>query len=123
MKEWQNNMLNDSTVIEKKDLKKEVSMLKTLGYRFASMTCEKEGQGYELIYHFDKNYAMKNLYVYVDGAESIDSISSIYPSAFLIENEYQDLFGFVFDNLTIDYKGRLYLTGEGPETPLAIKNE
>lgn len=116
-------MLSDSTVIDKKDLKREVSMLKTLGYRFASMTCEKEGEGYELIYHFDKDYNMKNLYLHVDGTGNIESISSIYPSAFLIENEYQDLFGLVFENLSIDYKGRLYLTGEGPETPMAVKKD
>lgn len=117
-------MLNDSTAIEKGLMLQEISLLKTLGYRFIAMSCEKEGSDYELIYHFDKNYNIKNLKLTVNCEDPIPSISGIYAPAFLIENEYQDLYGFTFEGLTIDYKGNLYLTPEGPKTPLAgQKNE
>ena len=57
----------------------------------------------------------------VEPESHVKSISSIYPSAFLIENEYQDLYGFTFDELTIDYKGRLYLAKDAPKTPMLEK--
>lgn len=112
-------MLNDSTVIEKKLLLQEVSLLKSKGYRFTAVSCEKEGEDFELIYHFDKDYNIKNFKMIVNSEEPIPSISGIYTAAFLIENEYQDLYGFTFDGLIVDYKGNLYLTPEGPKTPLA----
>lgn len=112
-------MLNDMKNTGRANLLQEVSMLKTLGYRLSAVSCEKEGENFELLYHFDNDYNMKNLkYVYDDNKPLI-SISGIYPSAFLIENEYQDLYGFTFEGLTIDYKGNLYLTPEGPKTPLS----
>jgi NADH:ubiquinone oxidoreductase subunit C len=116
-------MLDNIILIEKDHIPLESSLLKALGYRFAAMTCEKDGEEYELIYHFDKDYSLRNLKVIVTGSEPIPSISGIYPSAFLIENEYQDLFGFTYEGLTIDYKGNLYLTPDGPKTPMAEKTE
>ena len=40
--------------------------------------------------------------------EEITSISPVYSSAFLYENEIRDLFGVVFDNLSVDYQGEFY---------------
>lgn len=116
-------VLENETVIEQDQLVKEVSLLKTLGYRFVTLSCEREGQEYELIYHFDRNYTMKNLRMKISGKEPLTSISDTYPPAFLIENEYQDLYGFTFKNLAIDYKGRLYLTEDGPKSPLSIEEK
>lgn len=107
--------------IEKDKIQEEVNNLKLYGYRFAALTCDKEGENLELTYHFDLNYDMKNLRFTVEPKASIKSISSIFPSALLIENEYQDLYGLTFEGLIIDYKGRLYLAENAPETPMLNK--
>lgn len=111
-------MLKDLNVIEKIYLRDEVSKLKNEGYRFAAMTCEQEGETYEFTYHFDMDFNMKHLRVNTASEDIIPSISSIYPAAFLIENEVQDLYGFKFEGLLIDYKGRLLLAEGAPKAPM-----
>lgn len=111
-------MLRNLLVVDKESLLEEVAMLKNDGYRFSALTCESLGESLELTYHFDFNYELKNIRVIVPIGEAAYSISNIYPSAFLIENETQDLFGLKFLNLTIDYKGKLYLTDDSPKAPM-----
>lgn len=111
-------MLENLSVIEKITLVDEVSKLKNKGYRFAAMTCEQEGETYEFTYHFDMDFNMKHLRVNAGSEDIIPSISSVFPAAFLIENEVQDLYGFKFDGLLIDYKGRLFLAEDGPVAPM-----
>lgn len=110
--------LEEFIVISKEDILSEVGKMKDQGYRLVAITCDKEGDAFEMIYHFDLAYEMKNVKVTVAPKDIIPSVSKIYSAAFLIENEYQDLFGFTFPGLTIDYKGKLYLTENGPKTPL-----
>ena len=114
-------MLADLVVIEKEHILEECNNMKMYGYRFVALTCEKEGDDYELTYHFDLNYAMKHLRIVVSLTDKITSISKIFPSAFLVENEYQDLYGFEFTELTVNYKGNLYLTPSAPTAPLVDK--
>jgi hypothetical protein len=52
--------------------------------------------------------------------EEIQSISVIYPNAFLYENEIHDLFGLTIKNMTIDYHGTLYRTAI--KVPFSIEN-
>lgn len=115
-------MLDNMIVIDKADLLEEAKKAKKEGYRLAAVTCENEADTYEMIYHFDTNHEMKNIRVIIeDGDKQLDSISPVYPPAFLIENEFQDLYGMVFKGLTIDYKGRLYMTENSPKTPMVRK--
>lgn len=111
-------MLQNFTVVEKENILEEIRKTKSEGYRFAAMTCDNEGDILELTYHFDLNYEMKNIRLFVNVNETIESISSIYAPAFLIENEFQDLYGAVFSGLTIDYKGNLYLSKDAPKAPM-----
>jgi Ni,Fe-hydrogenase III component G len=101
------------------ELLKTVEGLKNDGYRNVTMICLKNKDGHDLIYIFDKDNKLKNLRYYVKPGEKPKSISGIYLTALLIENEYQDLFGLTFDGLAIDYKGHLYLTPNSPKAPLA----
>lgn len=115
-------MLENLVEIDKSQLLDEAANTKKQGYRLAAVTCENEGEDYEVIYHFDKNYEMKNIKVMTkESDKKIQSISHIYPAAFLIENEFQDLYGMIFEGLTIDYKGRLYLTEHSKQTPMVRK--
>lgn len=111
----------DVVSVEKDNILGETSKLKLQGYRLAAVTCVQEGDNLELTYHFDLNYEMKNLRVLVEQAATVSSISSVYPSALLIENEFQDLYGLKFEGLLIDYKGRLYLAENAPKTPMLNK--
>lgn len=111
-------MLNYLEIIENKELLKQVGELKAEGCRFAALTCEEVAEGFELTWHFDLDYELRNIRITVKKGENVESISGIYPAAFLIENEIQDFFGIVFDNLSIDYKGRLILSENAPAYPL-----
>lgn len=82
-------MLENLVEIDKSQLLDEAANTKKQGYRLAAVTCENEGEDYEVIYHFDKNYEMKNIKVMTkESDKKIQSISHIYPAAFLIENEF-----------------------------------
>jgi ech hydrogenase subunit D len=116
-------VLDNLIEIEKDAIFDKTGILKLHDYRFVALSCEKQGEKYELTYHFDVNYELKHLRILVNTYDNIKSISTIYPAAFLIENEYQDLYGFEFTNLTVNYKGNLYLAKSAPKAPWAIKNE
>ena len=114
-------MLDNKTIIEQNDILNIAQEMKGNGFRLSAITCEKEGEGLELTYHYDKDYELINIRSSVEYDSIIQSISHIYPSAFLAENEFQDLYGVQFKNLTIDYKGRLYMTEEGTKAPMLSK--
>ncbi|WP_051514909.1 NADH-quinone oxidoreductase subunit C [Fervidicella metallireducens] len=111
-------MIDNVTTVEKKNLLEAVNNMKLKGYRFAAMTCVQENDIFELDYHFDLNFEMEHIKIVVNQTDEITSISKIFPAAFLIENEYQDLYGLKFKGLIVDYKGALYLTPNSPKTPM-----
>ena len=107
------------TIIEKENLRDEIKKYKADGYRMCSITCESLGDTeFELTYHLDLNYELTNLRVIGKYSEEMPSISHIFPSALLHENEYKDLFGVDFEGLLIDYKGNLYIPADGVKNPL-----
>ncbi|GLC31062.1 NADH-quinone oxidoreductase subunit C [Clostridium omnivorum] len=116
-------MLQNSILVDKDKIAEEANNLKLYNYRFVAITCVMEGEEYEITYHFDLNYEMKHLIIMVKPEDTIKSISNIYPAAFLIENEYQDLFGFSFSDLIVDYRGNMFLASNSPKTPLANNNQ
>jgi len=116
-------MLDNLIEIGKANIFDEVGILKVNGYRFVAASCEQVGEQFEITYHFDLNYELKHLRIFVEPFDKVKSISSIYPAAFLIENEYQDLYGFEFTDLTIDYKGHLYLSKNAKKAPWVNKKQ
>lgn len=64
----------------------------------------------DLIYSFDKDGRLENLRLQLAQGEEIPSISSVYPAAFLYENEIHDLFGVSVQKMSIDYQGAFYRT-------------
>lgn len=111
-------MLQGLKVIDKNDLLNEAKALKENGYRLAAVSCEREGEAFEITYNFDLKYELINLRIMVAEKDTVKSISHEYPSAFFFENEFQDLYGFKFEDLTIDYQGKLYLAEGAPEAPM-----
>lgn len=107
------------TIIDKDILRDEIKKYKADGYRMCSITAEGLGEeDFELTYHLDLNYELTNLRVIGKYTEEMPSISHIFPSALLHENEYKDLFGINFEGLLIDYLGHLYIPENGTKNPL-----
>jgi ech hydrogenase subunit D len=105
----------------------EVENLKKEGYRLVQMHCMRTKEevmpnGLEINYTFDKDYNLETLRVIIGQGQEIPSISAIYPGAFLYENEMHDLFGVKVNEMSIDYKGRLYQTAV-PTPFVEQKNE
>ena len=107
-------------LIEKNNLLGMVSNLFAEGFRLVQIGCTTLQSAYELTYSFDKDYHFKNLRITLTPEEDVQSISVIYPNAFLYENEIHDLFGFTIKNITIDYHGTLYRTAI--KVPFSIEN-
>lgn len=96
--------------IEPGELLKKVSEFHSSGYRLVQIGCAKTDM-IEINYSFDKEYSFVNLKVKLPSAGAeIPSVSSVYWSAFLYENEMSDLFGVKVKNIAVDYKGNFYRT-------------
>jgi len=80
------------------------------GYRLVQMSCTKLGENMQLNYSFDKDYEFINLRLDITIDTQVQSISDIYWSAVMYENEIHDLFGLNFNGMAMDFKGNLYKT-------------
>ena len=96
----------------------EVAAIKVAGFRFVTMSCvELDGNRVDILYHFDKDLALKHRRLTAFKDSAVASISPVYFAAFLAENEIQDLFGIRFKGLVLDYARTLYLDGDVKVTP------
>lgn len=97
--------------IDVQDLLGEVTRLKIDGYRLVTLTGVRSGTDrVEILYHFDRDLGLTHLRLCVPATAPVPSISPVFMSAFLAENEIQDLFHVRFHGLVIDYQGRLLLS-------------
>jgi len=78
------------------------------GYRLVQICCVKETEGLVLHYTFDKDYDLIDLGISIAEGAPVPSITTIYPCAFLYENEIHDLFGVSIQDINVDFKGLLY---------------
>ncbi|HUS79192.1 MAG TPA: FAD-dependent oxidoreductase [Patescibacteria group bacterium] len=97
--------------------------------RFITITALDLGEEIEVIYHFEKDFGVVGLKIKAKKDKPLPSITSIYPVAFIAENEVQDLFNLKFSGLNVDFGGKmLHIEGieqdtllkpaEGPEPPI-----
>jgi ech hydrogenase subunit D len=105
------------------DLLAIVQDAKTADERLSQICATLADESLEILYTFVKDNIIKNYKLIIDArAPELQSITTIYPYAFLYENEMHDLFGVKFKNLTVDYDGKFYkLAKETPWNPLAVK--
>ncbi|QOV20417.1 NADH-quinone oxidoreductase subunit C [Blautia liquoris] len=85
----------------------ETNHLRSEGYRLVAVSCTYK-DGVELTYSFDKEYDFINLRINMKDDEKIESITRIYPYAFLYENEIKELFGVKITNIVGDFHDKLY---------------
>lgn len=111
-------MLQNLVEIEVDQLLNAAHEMMDTGYRFVTLTCVTVGENMvDITYHFDKDYEMKNYRIKVDRDTAVPSISGIYFSALLAENEISELFGVEVKDMIVDYKGHMLLTDESLESP------
>lgn len=94
--------------------------LKTLeqkrkGARLVQICAVSIENGYELSYSYATGYDFLNYRLVIDENVEIPSISEIFPSAILYENEMAELFGVKIDFIKLDYHNKLYRIDQ--ETP------
>ncbi len=77
--------------------------------------------GYDLLYSFADGYHFVTYKVAVKEDEEIPSISDIYPSASLYENEMRELFGVRVRYMNLNYHNKLYTIDT--ETPFRPKEK
>lgn len=111
-------MLQNLVEIEVDQLLNAAHEMMDTGYRFVTLTCVTVGENMvDVTYHFDKNYEMKNYRIKIDRDTEVPSISGVYFSALLAENEISELFGVKVKDMIVDYKGHMLLTDESLESP------
>ena len=114
------NLQQEIIPTDKSDLVGLAAGLFSEGYRLVQIGCSTLADAYEITYSFDRHYLLRNLRITLAPGEELESISVIYPGAFLYENEIYDLFGVPIRHIAVDYRGTLYRTAIA--TPFSIAN-
>ena len=84
-------------------------MLKN-GWRLIALSVTDLGdEGFDLLYHYDKNLEIKHYRALAPKGAVVPSISGVYFTALLSENENRDLFGLTYEGLVLDFNRTLYL--------------
>ena len=105
---------------EKSEMFNKINELKAQGARLMTITALDHYKEIEYVYNFARDLDIVNLRVTTPRKESMPSISSLYPSAFLFENELQDLFKIQVSGISVDFGGKL-LTIEGTDDTTLVK--
>lgn len=85
------------------------------GARLVQICAVNTENGYDLLYSFAKDYDFVTYKVALEKNAVITSISDIYPSASLYENEMCELFGVKVRYMKLNYHNKLYTIDQ--ETP------
>jgi ech hydrogenase subunit D len=86
----------------------EVDALRSAGWRLVQILCISSAEGAELSYSFGLGLEMRSLRIAVPAETPLPSITSLYPAAFLYENEIRDLFGVRIERIRADWEGKVY---------------
>lgn len=83
-------------------------------WRFITQTVVDLGdEGFEVLFHYDKDLVEQDFSLKVPRGTVLPSISGIYFTALLVENENRDLFGLEYEGLVLDFNRTLYLEEAG----------
>jgi NADPH-dependent glutamate synthase beta subunit-like oxidoreductase/ActR/RegA family two-component response regulator len=110
--------LENERTVSKSELITEIQKMLALNYRFGTASCLDLGDRFEVIYHFEQGVDLANIRVHIGKNDSLPSISHIYPSASLIENEMKELFGINIVGSIIDFKGGMLHGQESPKATM-----
>ena len=100
---------------------------KARGYTFVNINVTTCPDGCEVLYVYrapEQPAELEGRTVIVAPGQVLESITDLYPAAFVFENEAHDLFGIEFAGLSIDYQGNFYkLSLSYPMNPRAAADD
>lgn len=110
----------ESTTVTQAELQAAVKRLKEGGARLITIAGQDVGQNIEVLYFFHTGISKAETYKVIvpkaGGNEEVESITSIYPGAFIAENELAEMFGMKVKGIP----GRFFLH-ESINAPLRRK--
>jgi NADPH-dependent glutamate synthase beta subunit-like oxidoreductase len=107
-------------IVDNNDLFFSLNELKSVGARLLTVTALDRGKELEIIYHFEKGLSVINLHLRVPKEDPVQSITTVYPNAFVAENELQDHFNVNVSGLNVNFGGK-FLRVETAEQDTLIK--
>jgi NADPH-dependent glutamate synthase beta subunit-like oxidoreductase len=93
--------------VGKIDIFLRLNELKAQNARFQTITTLDHGEELEVIYNFERGTDEVNLHVRTPKKEPIPSITGVFPSAFIAENEVQEHFNVKVSGINVDFGGRM----------------
>jgi len=103
------DLIQDIRPAAAQDLLALVQNTKSEGYRLGQICATAAGEALEILYTFEKDNILKSCKLTIDAkAPELQSVTAIYPYAFIYENEMHDLFGIEFKNLALNYGGKFF---------------
>lgn len=117
-------MIDKLKEISKDQLLAETKKFADAKARFVTASCNDLGDKLEITYFFNYTPGMEMipLRITVGKDEEVPSMTGIYLTAVLIENEMKELFGLKVTNLAIDFGGYMMLAQDSPVLPM-LKTE
>lgn len=117
-------MIDKLKEISKDQLLAEVKKYADSKAKFVTGTCNELGDKLEITYYFNASPGMdmSALRFVVGKDEEVPSMTGIYLTAVLIENEMKELFGLHVKGLAIDFGGHMLLAHDSPVLPM-LKSE
>jgi NADH:ubiquinone oxidoreductase subunit C len=110
--------LGDVPVLRKEGVVAHAQWVKDRGMRLVAMTAvDHDEESVDLLYHFGQDLSVEHTRLTVPKGDRVPSISGVFFSALLVENEIQDQFGLTFEGLVLDYHRTLLLDGDVTEIP------
>ncbi|MDR0983813.1 MAG: NADH-quinone oxidoreductase subunit C [Ruminococcus sp.] len=94
------------------ELLDETDRMKKEGQRLIAISAASVDDKTELSYSFDKDGENTTLRLSLDKDTEIPSITTLYPYAFLYENEIKELFKANVTGINLDFGGTLYKVTE-----------
>lgn len=89
--------------VGKIDIFLRLNELKAQNARFQTITALDHGEELEVIYNFERGTDEVNLHVRTPKKEPIPSITGVFPSAFIAENEVQEHFNVKVSGINVDF--------------------
>ncbi len=117
-------MIDKLKEISKDQLLAEVKKYADSKAKFVTGVCSELGDKLEVTYYFNASPGMdmSALRFVVGKDEEVPSMTGIYLTAVLIENEMKELFGLQVKDLAIDFGGHMLLAQDSPVLPM-LKSE
>ena len=109
------DMGNNIYKIAKEDLLSVIMEKKNDLWRIVQICCSYVDGIYEVSYSFAKDLEIVHYRLDVPKGTGVPSISRVYKSAILYENEMRELFGLDVEHIKVDYHNTLYRIDK--ETP------